>query len=748
MNSNINNSSSKPIKKMVLWSRPTNCKSTSPHVKENIDIQNKKNVKSSKSGKKENVNSNNNDSTIKTKDMTNVSINRNNLNYSRITSNKLEKSQGGSFQSNSNDEDKNNSRNKDISDSSNKKNEKNSTFINNIKFKKKINLNYSPNAINTNNINSSEFHTNNAYKYFHSTNEMNIKKKENKPNCITDNNIIKGQNKKSISKKKISLDKEKKLLSNSKKKISPTHNHQITPLTNNNLSNSINVYNNSNNNIYHLNNNINSLNSNGNINYTIFNQCKRNMNSIPSSQKMKKNTYNEQQNDNELNNNKNENSSINKVTKENNKNNSKSKNKNFNVSEKIKYLEEENKKLKMENNNLLKKNKELKILVSKLENEIIEVKSVIKDNLNQFIQPQNDLINKTYKQLMEQIEKQKEILTKTLNNQKASISVEERASKAKEEGNNQKTPIKDVRNNYRMFKKNFFEFFNHVNTSNTSINGYPAGSDPLKNTLNSFCCFMDNIINKLEEKFINMDKKENKNKDNNIESIDNNINNYRNNFAEVCLINLYYEYVIMQLFIVSFFERQHCYYCYSILDYILISPFMIIKNNNYIKDFTKRINKIIEVYKKINEEYINRFTDQNIFYLKNYIKLFNLIINNKISFGSNIKIDNEIFEKNTNILFNNKQTQNVYLNMINKLLEKIQNNQVNQSNEKIFDQNKNKGKNKINTIKLTGENLERISNSSNCSSRIIDNYSEKPSFYGFLRSDDMPPDMSLGDDDI
>ena len=86
--------------------------------------------------------------------------------------------------------------------------------------------------------------------------------------------------------------------------------------------------------------------------------------------------------------------------------------------------------------------------------------------------------------------------------------------------------------------------------------------------------------------------------------------------------------------------------------------------------------------------------------------------------------------------------------MINKLLEKIQNNQVNQSNEKIFDQNKNKGKNKINTIKLTGENLERISNSSNCSSRIIDNYSEKPSFYGFLRSDDMPPDMSLGDDDI
>ena len=42
---------------------------------------------------------------------------------------------------------------------------------------------------------------------------------------------------------------------------------------------------------------------------------------------------------------------------------------------------------------------------------------------------------------------------------------------------------------------------------------------------------------------------------------------------------------------------------------------MIIKNNNIIKDFNKRITNTIELYKKINEEYINRFTEQNIFYL-------------------------------------------------------------------------------------------------------------------------------------
>ena len=91
--------------------------------------------------------------------------------------------------------------------------------------------------------------------------------------------------------------------------------------------------------------------------------------------------------------------------------------------------------------------------------------------------------------------------------------------------------------------------------------------------------------------------------------------------------------------------------------------------------------------------------------------------------------------------------QNIYFEMINNLLEKIKKNgEEIQSAEKLYEC-KNKGKNKINMIKLTGDNLERISNVSNCSSRIIDNYSEKPSFYGFLRNDECPPDMSFGDDD-
>ena len=119
-----------------------------------------------------------------------------------------------------------------------------------------------------------------------------------------------------------------------------------------------------------------------------------------------------------------------------------------------------------------------------------------------------------------------------------------------------------------------------------------------------------------------------------------------------------------------------------------------------------------------------------------------------MNISNNIKIDYEVYNKNTNILFNdNKEIQNLYLDMINKLLEKIQKN-GNQSLDKFFEQNKNKGKNKVNMIKLTGENLERISNISNSSSKIIDNYSEKPSFNGFLKNDEGPPDMSFGDDDI
>ena len=747
MNSNLNITSSKPVKKMVIWTRDTNCKSTSPHIKSNSNNQKNKIPKISKSGKKEkeNINSSPNEKTIsspsvKKKEITNYSNNRNSLNYTRITTNKVPNSQGGSFQSNSNEDEKNSSK---INDSSNKKKEKEFKLTNNIKYKKKMNINYSPNAINTNNINSSEFHTNNTYKYFHSTNEMNLKKKENKANCITDNNIITGQTKKSNSKKKICMDKEQKKSSNSKRKISPNQNHQISPVSKNNLSNSINIYNN----ISSMSTNNNNNNS-GNLTYAIFSQCKKNGNLIPNSQ-IKKNTYIEGKSENEMNsiNNSSKNKkTIEKIT------DSKTKNNTINNTgfEKLKYLEEENKKLKNENHSLFQTNKELKILVNKLENEIVELKSVIKDNLNQFIQPQNDLVNKSYKQIMEQIEKQKANLTKILNNQKSNTSTEETDSKSKNDNKNQqKSNIYNAKNSYKLFKKNFFEFFNHVNTSNTTMNGYPTGSDPLKTILNSFCSFMDNIMNKIEEKFINSDKKENnKNKDNNIDN--NSYMNYINNYIEICLINLYYECIIMQLFYVSFFERQHCYYCFSIIDYIMISPFVIIKNNNYIKEFSKKINNIIEVYKKINEDYINRFTEQNIFYLDNYIKLFNLVINNKTNINSNIQIDKEVFEKNTNILFgSNKQSKNIYLDMINNLFEKIQKNSLgNQSIEKLLEQNRNKGKNKVNMIKLTGDNYERISNISNSSSKIIDNYSEKPSFYGFLRSDDIPPDMSFGDEDL
>ena len=284
------------------------------------------------------------------------------------------------------------------------------------------------------------------------------------------------------------------------------------------------------------------MNNNANINYTIFNQCKRNVNSIPSAQQIKKNTYNEVLNDS--------NSDRNKKIEI----NQNYKHKSTDSLEKIKNLELENKKLKKENSNLIQSNKELKILVNKLENEILEIKSVIKENLNQFLQPQNDLVNKTYRQIMDQIEKQKETLAKILNYKKSNVTIEETEKTKDESINNQKTILNDERNNYRLFKKHFFEFFNHVNTSNSNVNGYSGDNDPLKNILNSFCLFMDNIMNKLEDKFINIDKNENKNKDNNNSENTIKKTNYINNFTEVSLINLYYEYIIMQLFILSFFE--------------------------------------------------------------------------------------------------------------------------------------------------------------------------------------------------
>ena len=188
--------------------------------------------------------------------------------------------------------------------------------------------------------------------------------------------------------------------------------------------------------------------------------------------------------------------------------------------EKIKNLEKENEKLKKENDELNKKNKELIVLVNKLENEILEIKSVIKDNLNMFLQPEKDMINKSYNELSGQIEKEKENISKILNQlqQKENSNIETESKSREDNLNiniNNKNLLNEGRNNFRIFQKNYFEFFNQVNTSNTLLNGYPAGNDQLKNILNSFCCFMDNIMNKLEKKFIHIEKDKNeKNIDN------------------------------------------------------------------------------------------------------------------------------------------------------------------------------------------------------------------------------------------
>ena len=697
-NSKINNTSSKPVKKMILWTRVKNSKSTSPHIKQdtNPNLQIKKIFKENHSGQKVKNNSKEKSTLsplIKPKEVNNYVNNRNYLNNSRISTNKILNSQITSFQSNSNEENKSSSK---FGDSNSKKSDKKPHFFNNIKFSKYINMNHSlndNNNINSNNnvnINSSEYHINNTYKYFQASNGINLRKKnKNKINCITDNNhIFLNPSKKSINKKKISKEKEQKKTTISKKSLYISPSQMANPQSQRSkklLSGSLHQL---------TSDNLNEKNN-------IWN-------------KIQKNSFSDRCIENDF--------------------------------EKMKLLEKENAKLKNENNELIKINKDLKILVNKLENDILEIKSVIKDNLNLFLQPEKDMLKNSYNEFIDQIEKEKINISKILNFQnKQNINIE-KALKTKEDNFNfnnknidENNLIKDRRNNFRNFKKNFFELFNQVNISNTFLNGNPTGSDPLKNILNTFCCYMDNIMNKLEDNYIKLNKK-----DKNETRFD----YYTNNFSEVCLINLYYQFVIMQLFLVSFFERQHCNYCFSILNYILSSPFMIIKNNSYIKENAKKINNLIEVYKKINEEYINKFTEQTFFYLDNYIKLFNIIINNKIYINNNIKIDLDVFNKNTEILFDKDvKKQKIYLEMINDLLQKIHKFKNEENNGKLFEK-KIKTKNKINLIKLSGENFDKISNVSNASSKIIDNYSEKPSFYGFLKGEECPPDMSFDDEEL
>lgn len=203
----INKTSSKPVKKMILWTRNTNSKSSSPHMKPEVnpEFQRNKLIKPNNSGQKlikKSKEKNTLFPSINEKDPSNNYNNRNYLNNSKLKKNKLLNSQISSFQSNSNEENKSSSK---LEDSNSKKSGQKPKYFNNIKFKKYININYSLN--NNVNINSSEYHINNTYKYFQESNNINLRKKkqnkaQNKTNIITYNNIFINPSKKSINKKK------------------------------------------------------------------------------------------------------------------------------------------------------------------------------------------------------------------------------------------------------------------------------------------------------------------------------------------------------------------------------------------------------------------------------------------------------------------------------------------------------------------------------------------------------------------
>ena len=178
-------------------------------------------------------------------------------------------------------------------------------------------MNFSLNNNNDNvNINSSEYHINNTFKYFQASNGINLKKKNknnNKP-FTTDNNIFINPSKKSITKKKISKEKPQKKTTISKKNL------YISPSP-----------------VGHPQNQRSKKILSGSINQLIT----ENLNEKKYIHKIQKNSFSERLNNNS------------------------SKSIDF---EKMKNLEKENENLKKENENLIKINKELKILTNKLEN--------------------------------------------------------------------------------------------------------------------------------------------------------------------------------------------------------------------------------------------------------------------------------------------------------------------------------------------------------------------------------------------
>lgn len=209
---------------------------------------------------------------------------------------------------------------------------------------------------------------------------------------------------------------------------------------------------------------------------------------------------------------------------------------------------------------------------AKLKNELTTLKNAYnnlmelfkKSNVNSIIE-ENKLLLNVNKELNDKLHKQFQHISRlnnkinkienneiyTFDNDESdnnSIIINNNNSNSNYINNHNNDEMNTIHETFMNFKKHFNTFFtetsNTISLNNECLYFNQIHKEHLKSTLNSFYCFMEEIINPF---IYNVQIKLNNNNEYNC------IKNLELNFLEVCAINLYYENLLFELF-------NHCLY--------------------------------------------------------------------------------------------------------------------------------------------------------------------------------------------
>jgi len=292
-------------------------------------------------------------------------------------------------------------------------------------------------------------------------------------------------------------------------------------------------------------------------------------------------------------------------------------------------LKEENKKLKNEN-------EKLKNTLNQIKNDLNNLNEYISIHPNEMLIEQNNKLidenkklNNNFKNFCDKIN----FIYNQLN------SIEIKVYTFDDDGNLNQSKISEVfnDNNFFNFKKEFNIFLNDISKENKNY------SECLKSTLNSFNFFMDKII----------------------VNFDNILTSYFNNnnkeifkkFLENCILNLYYEKIIFELFNFVYYDNKKIIF-YQNLCEMLINLGLNLNDNKNFNDVKNLVNNFDKTY--IN--FIDNFTKENYHKLEQYISMLKSIIKNFTSNNNNLDNNN-----NTTIIDNNSEFNENIDGKINKI---------------------------------------------------------------------------------